>query len=218
MCSGRVDPIFVAEAFSRNVDGVLVLGCHPGDCHYITGNYEAEMKMNMLNKLLSFIGFSERLRLDWVSAAEGNRFAQIVNEFNDHIIELGPSPLKNKKFKNEIKDDFKVIKSVLTDSRIRILVARERVIVEEGNIYNEIIPKKEFEEILNDAVSNEFIRYKILQKIKHKGKSVPEISKEVQIEPHKVLNHIVTLRQRGLVDVDKIYEEIPTFISIKEGK
>ncbi|MHA1931744.1 MAG: hydrogenase iron-sulfur subunit, partial [Promethearchaeota archaeon] len=129
MCSGRVDPIFVAEAFSKNIDGVLVLGCHPGDCHYMTGNYEAEMKMNMLNKLLKLVGFSERLRLDWVSASEGNRFAQLVNEFNDYIIKLGPSPIKDKEFKNELSDDFNAIKSVLKDSRLRTLVGREREII-----------------------------------------------------------------------------------------
>ena len=218
MCSGRVDPLFVAEAFLKNIDGVLVLGCHPGDCHYMTGNYEAEMKMNMLSKLLDYVGYSERFRLDWVSASEGNRFAKIVNEFNEHIINLGPSPIKNKKLRKQLSEDFDVIKSVLSDSRLRTLVSRERQITTEGNVYNEKIQKEEFEEILDDALHKEFIRHKILLKIKDKGKSVPEISKEIQVEPYKVLNHIVTLRQRGLVDLDKIYEEIPTFISIKEAK
>jgi coenzyme F420-reducing hydrogenase delta subunit len=216
MCSGRVDPLFIAEAFSKKIDGVLVLGCHPGDCHYISGNYEAEMKMNMLSKLLAFIGFSERLRLDWVSAAEGNRFAQLVNEFNKHIINLGPSPLKNKKSKKQLLEEFNVIKSILSDSKLRTLVSRQRLITTEGNVYNEIIPKEEFEHILDDTLHNEFIRHKILSKIKYKAKSVLEISKEIEIEPNKVLNHIVTLRQRGLVDLDEIHEEIPTFISIKE--
>ena len=218
MCSGRVDPIFVAEAFSKNVDGVLVLGCHPGDCHYISGNYEAEMKMNMLSKLLDYVGFSDRFRLDWVSASEGNRFAQLVNEFNEDIINLGPSPINNKKLKKQLSEDFDVIKSVLADSRIRTLVSRERIITTEGNVYNEIISKEEFEEYLDDSLHNEFIRHKIIQKIKTTSKSVPEISKEIQVKPNEVLNHIVTLRQRGLVDLDEIHEEIPSFISIKEGK
>jgi len=218
MCSGRVDPIFIAEAFSNNIDGVLVLGCHPGDCHYISGNYEAEIKMKMLSKLLEIIGFSERFRLDWVSAAEGNRFAQLVNEFNEHIKKLGPNPIKNKKLKAKLHDDFAAIKSVLTDSRLRILVGRERKITTEGNAYNEIIPIEKIDYIINDAINNEFVRHKILQKISQNSKSVPEISKEVQLAPNEVLNHIVTLRQRGLVDLDEVNEEIPTFISIKEGK
>jgi len=218
MCSGRVDPVFIAEAFSKRIDGVLVLGCHPGDCHYISGNYEAEMKIRMLNKLLKLIGFSERLRLDWVSASEGNRFAQIVNEFNDHIVNLGPSPIKNKKNRKELIEDFEAVKTVLSDSRLRILVGREREIITEGNVYNEIISKEKFDRVVEDALYNEFTRQKILLKIKSQGKSVPDISKEIQVAPDKVLKHIVTLRQRGLVDLDQINEEIPTFISIKEGK
>jgi coenzyme F420-reducing hydrogenase delta subunit len=218
MCSGRVDPIFIAEALSRNIDGVLILGCHPGDCHYIIGNFEAEIKMKMLNKLLKIIGFSERLRLDWVSAAEGNRFAQLVNEFNDHIKNLGPNPVKNKKLKNKLKTDFDVIKSVLKDSRLRILVGRERKIINESNAYNEKIPLEKFEQILDDAIQNEFERHKILQTISENGKSVPEISKEVQLAPNNVLNHIVSLRQKGLVDLHEVKEEIPLFISIKESK
>ncbi|MFX0081096.1 MAG: hydrogenase iron-sulfur subunit [Candidatus Hodarchaeota archaeon] len=218
MCSGRVDPIFIAEALSRNIDGVLVLGCHPGDCHYISGNYEAEIKMKMLTKLLKIIGFSERLRLDWVSAAEGNRFAQLVNEFTEHIKNLGPNLVRDKKLKNKLISDFDAIKSVLKDSRLRILVGRERKIINEGNAYNEKIPLEKFEQILDDAIQNEFERHKILQIISENGKSVPEISKEVQLPPNNVLNHIVSLRQRGLVDLHELNEEIPLFISINEGK
>jgi len=218
MCSGRIDPIFIPEAFLRKIDGVLVLGCHLGDCHYISGNYETELKIKMLSKLLKLIGFSDRLRLDWVSASEGNRFAQIVNDFNEKITNLGPSPINEKDLTEEITENIKAIISVLTESRLRILVGRERNIVNEGNIYNEKIADQEFQAILDDAINNEFIREKILLKISKKGKSVPEISKEIQIEPHKVLKHIVTLRQRGLVDLHELNEEIPSFISIKEIK
>jgi len=214
MCSGRVDPIFIAEALSRNIDGVLVLGCHPGDCHYISGNYEAEMKINLLKKLLSLIGFETRLRLDWVSASEGNRFAELVNEFNDHIKNLGPSPIRNKKSRKELINEFKAIKSVLSNSRLRILAGRERNILE---VYGDVISEEQFENLLDEAVNSEYIRSRILQKITRQSKSVPEISHELQIESHLVLKHIVTLRQRGLVDLDKINEEIPMFISIEEG-
>jgi len=216
MCSGRVDPVFIAEAFMNGIDGVLVLGCHLGDCHYISGNYETELKMKMLSKTLSMINFSDRVRLDWVSAAEGNRFAQIVRDFTEHIRKLGPSPVKIKKMKKEIIDNLNAVKFAISDTRLRALVARQRELTTEGNVYGEIIPTEEFEEILDNAIENEIIRHKILEKIKKEGKSVPDIAKEIEVEPHKVLQHIVTLRARGLVDVDQINEEIPTFISIKE--
>ncbi len=216
MCSGRVDPVFIAEAFMNGIDGVLVLGCHLGDCHYISGNYEAELKMKMLSKTLSTINFSDRVRLDWVSASEGNRFAQIVSDFTEHIRKLGPSPVKNNKLKKAILDSLNAVKFALCDKRLRALVARQRELTTEGNVYGEVITEEEFEEILNNAIENEVIRHKILEKIKKQGKSVPDIAKEIDIEPYKVLKHIVTLRARGLVDVDQINEEIPTFISIKE--
>ncbi len=91
MCSGRVDPTFVLKAFQLGADGVLVCGCHPGDCHYSEGNYKAARRMPLLRKLLEQFGIEpERLRLDWVSASEADRFAAIVKEMTGQVIELGP--------------------------------------------------------------------------------------------------------------------------------
>ncbi len=91
MCSGRVDPTFILKAFEKGIDGVLVLGCHPGDCHYIAGNYKAARRMPLLRKMLEQLGIEpERLRLDWVSAAEGDKFASVINEMTDTIKKLGP--------------------------------------------------------------------------------------------------------------------------------
>ena len=216
MCSGRVDPAFIAEAFLQGIDGVLVLGCHLGDCHYIDGNYETEIKMKMLSNLLEHVNFSKRIRLDWVSAAEGNRFAQLVKEFTKNVENLGPNPIKDSKLKTETLDDLNAVKSTLTDIRLRGLIARKRELITDGNVHGEILSSEKFEKILEDATQNEFIRNKIMEKIKEKGKSVPDIAKEINIESYKVLEHIVTLRARGLVDVYEINEEIPTFISIKE--
>jgi len=95
MCSGRVDPIFILEAFRNGADGVLVAGCHPGDCHYLAGNYKAQRRVIMLKRLLGQFGIEpERLRLDWVSASEGDRFAKVVKDMTEDIRKLGPSPLK----------------------------------------------------------------------------------------------------------------------------
>jgi F420-non-reducing hydrogenase iron-sulfur subunit len=217
MCSGRVDPSFVADAFVHGIDGVLVLGCHLGDCHYLTGNYEAEIKMNALSKLLKLVNFSNRMRLDWVSASEGNRFAQIVSEFTNHIQKLGPSPIHEKKKNTEINDNLEAVKNVLEDSRLRGLIARQRELVTDGNIYGEKISAERFESLIDEVIQNEFIRHKIIVKIRKKGKSIPIIANEIGVKASEVLEHIVVLRSRGLVDVDEINEEIPTFISIMGG-
>ncbi len=91
MCSGRVDPQFVLEAFARGADGVLIGGCHPGDCHYISGNYKCLRRFKMLKRVVRDMGIEpERLRLEWISASEGDKLRHVVNEFVDQLRELGP--------------------------------------------------------------------------------------------------------------------------------
>ena len=97
MCSARVDPEWILEAFRLGADGIIVAGCHPGDCHYIGGNYRTRRRMALLRLLLKQFGLnSERLELAWVSAGEAENFADTVNTFIDRIIKLGPSPYKQK--------------------------------------------------------------------------------------------------------------------------
>ena len=92
MCSGTIDPVYILEAFQKGADGVFIGGCHPGDCHYMTGNYKTMRKVALLKRLLSQLGISpQRLKLEWVSAAEGQRFAQVVTDFIAEVKELGPN-------------------------------------------------------------------------------------------------------------------------------
>ena len=94
MCSGRVDPELILEAFANGADGVMVAGCHPGDCHYMEGNYKTMRRMAFLKKLVEDFGVEpDRLQLEWVSAGEGHRFREVINGFIDRIMELGPSPI-----------------------------------------------------------------------------------------------------------------------------
>jgi F420-non-reducing hydrogenase iron-sulfur subunit len=95
MCSGRVDPELILEAFAGGADGIMVAGCHPGDCHYMEGNYKTMRRMAFLKKLVADLGLEEdRLALEWVSAGEGHRFREVINGFVDRVIALGPSPLR----------------------------------------------------------------------------------------------------------------------------
>jgi coenzyme F420-reducing hydrogenase delta subunit len=97
-CSGRVDPFFILQALQQGADGVLISGCHPGDCHYLTGNYVARRRFAVLNDLLQFCGLEPgRVTFTWVSASEGERFAQLVREVTDRVRKLGP----NRKLKKE---------------------------------------------------------------------------------------------------------------------
>jgi F420-non-reducing hydrogenase iron-sulfur subunit len=91
MCSGRVSPEMILRAFRGGADGVLVLGCHIGDCHYISGNHRTVKRVPLLRNLLGYVGINpDRLRLDWVSSAEAPKFAQVTTEFVEKVRELGP--------------------------------------------------------------------------------------------------------------------------------
>jgi F420-non-reducing hydrogenase iron-sulfur subunit len=90
-CSGRVDPLFIAKAFQLGADGVLMAGCHPGDCHYNEGNYHTRRRFALLHPFLDYLGIEkERFRLEWVSASEGKKFAKVISDFTAQLQELGP--------------------------------------------------------------------------------------------------------------------------------
>ncbi len=108
MCSGRVDPLFVLKSLEAGADGVLVMGCHPGDCHYIGGNYKAERRMNFLKHILGEIGVGDRVELHWVAASEGPEFQEVITDFTEKITKLGPSPLNPQyHYRKPVKDDQK---------------------------------------------------------------------------------------------------------------
>ncbi len=98
MCSGRVDPQFILEAFAKGADGVLIGGCHPGDCHYQEGNYKALRRFHLLKKMVKEMGIEdERLRLEWISAAEGDRVRTVINDMVEKVRALGPLKIKASK-------------------------------------------------------------------------------------------------------------------------
>jgi F420-non-reducing hydrogenase iron-sulfur subunit len=95
MCTARIDPTFVLKALHDGADGVLICGCHPGDCHYTEGNYKAMRRFPLLKSLLADYGIEdERVRLEWVSASEGRRFADIVDDMTERVRALGPSHVR----------------------------------------------------------------------------------------------------------------------------
>ena len=99
MCSGRVNPLFVLKAYLKGADGVMIMGCHPGDCHYQKGNYNARRRYIMLDQILKSVGLDhERIGLWWVSASEGKRYAQVVEEYTNKLKTKGPNPIREEIF------------------------------------------------------------------------------------------------------------------------
>jgi len=218
MCSGRIDPVFVLEAFTNGADGVIVMGCHPGDCHYIEGNLYAERKAKMLKRLIAETGLEpERFRLEWVSASEGARFAEIVREFVDQITKLGPSPLSGDVLNQTILENLLAARRAAEDFRLRVLVGRERELVEKKNVYGETLSQERFDELLNDAIKAEYTRSKIYNLLEKGSLSVKELSKNLSLDPQEILRHMVVMRRRGMVGVDRVDGATPMYIALEIG-
>jgi len=214
MCSGRVDPVFIFKALLTGIDGVFVLGCHPGDCHYLEGNYEAEKKFMMVQKFLKVVDFDKRIRLDWVSASEGARFGQVVTEFIESIREQGPSPLSGEIIDQELFNNIKAMENAASSDRIRALVGRQRKITEAENEYGEKVPIEEFNRIFDEAIHDEFVRQRILVSLSTKVLSVKDLAAELKIDPSEILENMLTLKSRGEIDYQSIDGNTPLYMRI----
>jgi len=216
MCSGRVDPVIILEMFANGADGVIVTGCHPGDCHYVEGNLYEERKIRMLTKLLALTGLElGRLRLEWISAAEGQRFAQVITEFTDQIKKLGLSPVSGAKPNQKILNNLQVARNAAADFKLRTLVGRELQLTEKGNVYDEKLPQEEFDAVLNEAVEAEFVRHKIHFLTSTEPLPIKALAEAVEMKPATVLKQIVAMRRRNMIAVDHIDGTTPFYRALE---
>jgi coenzyme F420-reducing hydrogenase delta subunit len=214
MCSGRVDPLFVIEMFLQGADGVLIGGCHPGDCHYMEGNYHTERRVKMLKKVLAKSNLeSERLGLEWIAASEGERFAETIKKFTEQIKALGPNPVSIDNPDLDVMEALYAARNAVEDFRLRTLVGKELGLVEKGNVYDENITQDKLDELLDTAIDEELVRTRILLLTKEKPKSVKELSKRMKVPSREVLKHIVTLRDRNLIILEGIEGTTPLYLS-----
>ncbi len=209
MCSGRVDPIFIPKAFLAGYDGVMVLGCHPGDCHYLTGNIQAERKMNLTRKLLKMAGIeSERLLLDWVSAGEGERFSQVVCQFIEKIRILGPFPLNG-----EMREKLQAVRASLEGEKIRWMVGKGPELMEKENVYGEYLSKERLEELIEGTIRDELIKNRIIQLVETKPLAATEISQTLNLKLRDTLSYLVSLVGEGKIGFDPSEEgKIPKYV------
>ncbi len=209
MCSGRVDPIFIPKAFLVGYDGVMILGCHPGDCHYLTGNFQAEKKINLTRKLLDMaeIG-SERLLLDWVSAGEGERFSQVVRQFVQKIQGLGPFSLDQ-----GTKERLQAVKASLEGEKIRWMVGKGPELMEKENVYHEQLSKEKLEATIEATIRDELVKNRILGLVEVKPLAAAEISQTLSLKLNETLNYLVSLVGEGKVGFDPSEEgKIPKYV------
>jgi coenzyme F420-reducing hydrogenase delta subunit len=215
MCSTRISPHIVLDLFEAGADGILVGGCHLNDCHYITGNFHTEKRLRLMKKLLEDAGIEpQRLRLEWVSASEGEKFSKVVTEFTEQVKKLGPSKVK--------EDAVLRARAAAADSasetfRLKALVGKEFGLEKTGNVYGQKLEQTEFEKLIDAATKDEFERSLILELSKGKPRSVKELGKIMDVPTDRVLRHIVVLRQKNMIAMEHPEGFTPTYKAIEIG-
>ncbi len=214
MCSTRVTPHILLEAFRSGIDGILVGGCHIGDCHYITGNYYTEKRMALAKSLMQESGLApERLSFHMVSASEGKRFAEVVTEFVATIKDLGPSGVTtDARLQKRLDAAIDTAKAY----RLRLLNGKE-LGLEAGNVYDRPIDTKRLDDIVESAVKEEYERSYILRMTQTQPRSVKEMAAELDAEPSEVLEQVVALRAKNLIAMDGIEGRTPKYRATAAG-
>jgi F420-non-reducing hydrogenase iron-sulfur subunit len=208
MCSGRIDPPLPLGFLAEGADGVMITGCHIGDCHYIDGNLYAKRKFSLLKRLVEKAGLEpDRVMLEWVSASEGQKFADVVTGFIDRIKKLGPTPATENP---EIRQRLLAAQVAAEAYRLRALVGKEEKLENKGNVYGEKLSQDELDRIMDEAVDKEYTRNRIKLLLKE-PMSVKGLSEKLGIDSKVVLEHIVVLRQRGWVDLHEVRDHSPFY-------
>jgi len=204
MCTGRVDQAFIFRALLNGIDGVFIAGCWPGECHYITqGNYGALSALHIGKKLLEMIGLSpDRLRLEYISASEGSRYADVMNDFSAKVKELGPLGKGEGIDETVLRRKLEVVYNLVPYIK---LVERERlrIPVKSVETYNEFFTSDEFNKIFNDLIKDKVALSQIMAILREKPCSAGEISKILGVSPGEAANQLKRSARQGFVAFDE---------------
>jgi len=204
MCSARVDLAHMLRAFSNGQDAVFVGGCHIGDCHYVThGNYHTLSLIHICKKLLEHIGVNpERLRLEWVSAGEGIRFAEVMNDFGNKVKKLGPLGTSEGIDEKELKFKLEAVTKLIPYIR---LVERERLrlSVKSEEEYHKFFSSDEFNRLFNTLIADKLAMSEIMLLLRERPLSTGEIAESLGLSPSEASRHINSSSRQGLIRYDE---------------
>jgi len=217
MCSGRIDPAIVLEMFIHGYDGVFIGGCHPGDCHYEKGNYHAEKKALVVKKLLEKAGFEPgRFLMEWISASEGQKFADTMQEMVKTITQLGRNPVYKNGHDMELLTKLYAARNVAKDFRLRVVLGRELELLDNGDAFKRPVSEDRLHDFYDSVIEDEFTRQRILLVTLDGPVSVKDISSTIDVPTWTVLGHITTLMDRGLVSMVETRDTSPLYRTSRE--
>lgn len=209
-CAGRIDPSMIMEAFVRGADGVFTGGCLPGECHYTGGNFQADIRVKVLRRVLGNMGLSrDRLVFRWMSSAEGAKFVSNVTEFIERIKELGPLGQAEGEADGELKVKLLAAKNAVEGMKLRWVLGKQTEFETDGNLYGEVFTPHEIERMFSEIVMDECAIQEILLLLKEQALSVPELAEKVGVSSPRALRHLVNMRKMGMVALDGVEGRTP---------
>lgn len=200
MCSARVDMLHIHRALSNGQDGIFVGGCHLCDCHYVTnGNFNAFSMVQVFRKLLKHIGiYPERLRIEWVSAGEGIRFANFMNEYSAELTKMGPIGKAEGLDAETLAFKLEAIKKIIPYIKL-VLTQRLNVSERTEEAYHKFFNSEEFEKLFNELILDKLIKAQITILLQKKNLSTGEIASSLGLTPSEVAKHLNDSSKQGLV-------------------
>ena len=213
MCTGRTDPAIVADSFKKGLDGLIVIGCYFGDCHYISGNHQAKAKIDMTRKLLKHIGVNEdRLAFRQCSSGEASVFVDIVTRFDEKIKALGPIGGEGDRLSApEIFEKLEIARAVLAGEKMRWVIGKRTPFLESGNMYGEIFTEHEFNRAIDMIIIEETDIQEILFKLGQGARSVKDLARELSVPTERVFKYVTALKRKGMVALKKVSGRTPIF-------
>ncbi|UCG14690.1 MAG: hydrogenase iron-sulfur subunit [Deltaproteobacteria bacterium] len=206
----------IAEAFINGADGVMVVGCHFGDCHYITGNVEGKIKVGLAARVLDFVGLHPtRVSFDQCSSAEGERFVNLVTDFDDGVRQVGPLGSGDRLPLPELKEKLLMAKTALGSQKLRWVVGKFSEFVTAGNKYGEVFTEHEMWRTLDTIVMDEVATHEILRELERNAAAVKDLAARLKLPPPHVLRYVLALQRRGLVRLEQVEGTSPRYKAVE---
>jgi F420-non-reducing hydrogenase iron-sulfur subunit len=218
MCSGRVDPTMVMEAFISGSDGVFVGACKKGECHYTSGNLHAERKMELTRRLLAVAGLRpERLVMRMMSSAEGNKFAEYATAFQAEMGELGPIGKAEGIDEGDLAVKLQACLKALGGRKLRWVMGKIVEFTEKGNLYGERFTEHELGRLFDEIAMDEYRLREILERLATGPHSIKDLASTMGVAPRTLVRQMADLRKMGLADVARIEGGTPLWAPASSG-
>lgn len=207
-CVGRVDPVLMLGSFT-DYDGVLLIGCSIGDCHFIEGNKQAKLKVKMIHKLMALAGIEPaRLAIKWASPSDEDSALKALDKYLEGFPNFGG-------IEATYPERLNAARATMENFRMRSFVANELALTEKGNVYGEKLSQVEFDEVADEALELEYYRNWIHMLLKTESLSVKHLAKRVGLDTQVVLAHIVVLNGRGWIAQDGVEGMTPLYVAME---